>query len=208
MIQAYLHPQSSSAQRVHYFLEHAKIPHKAIKVDLATGEQHKAEYLAVNPFGVVPAITHDGFSLSESQAILRYLAQRFELHSQYPANLQDRARVDQIMDFTTMHISKHIGSLHWNTIMAPVYKMPSSQVHVDEANKFLLRQLPKLDRWLASQGGFLYGTNHTIADASFVPFVAQMIELKIPIADFYHVGRYAEKITNEAAWQKVKNASF
>lgn len=55
-------------------------------------------YVAVNPIGGIPTLDDDGFVVAESNAILRYLANRERDDDLYPADPRDRARVDTALD--------------------------------------------------------------------------------------------------------------
>jgi len=62
--------------KVALFLEEAGIPYEAIPVDTRKGEQHKPEYLAINPNAKVPAIVDGETTVFDSNAILLYLAEK------------------------------------------------------------------------------------------------------------------------------------
>jgi GST-like protein len=62
--------------KVALFLEEAGLPYEAIPVDTRKGEQHKPEYLTVNPNGKVPAIVDGDAVVFDSNAILLYLAEK------------------------------------------------------------------------------------------------------------------------------------
>ena len=55
----------------------AGAPHEAVRLDLAAGEQRSPAYLAINPKGRVPALVTEHGVLSETPALLAYVAQRF-----------------------------------------------------------------------------------------------------------------------------------
>jgi glutathione S-transferase len=61
----------------HIALEEAGAPYKAARLNMKDGEQRKAEYLAINPKGRVPALITDRGILTETPAILAYIAQSF-----------------------------------------------------------------------------------------------------------------------------------
>ncbi len=63
-------------RKVALFLEEAGIPYEAIPVDTRKGEQHRPEFLAINPNAKVPAIVDDGVTVFDSSAILLYLAEK------------------------------------------------------------------------------------------------------------------------------------
>jgi glutathione S-transferase len=54
-------------------------------------------YLALNPFGRVPTLVHDGFVLYETTAIARYVDDAFPGRSLQPAEPKERARMNQII---------------------------------------------------------------------------------------------------------------
>jgi GST-like protein len=62
--------------KVALFLEEAGIPYEPIPVDTRKGDQHKPEFLAINPNAKVPAIVDDGVTVFDSNAILLYLAEK------------------------------------------------------------------------------------------------------------------------------------
>jgi GST-like protein len=62
--------------KVALFLEEAGIPYEAIPVDTRKGDQHKPEFLAINPNAKVPAIVDGDVTVFDSNAILLYLAEK------------------------------------------------------------------------------------------------------------------------------------
>jgi glutathione S-transferase len=61
----------------HIALEEAGAPYEAVRVDFRTNEQRKPEYLAINPKGRVPALATERGILTETPAILAFIAQSF-----------------------------------------------------------------------------------------------------------------------------------
>src|SRR5919108_4952485 len=74
MLTFFFGPQSC-ALASHIALEEADADYKAIKLDLAAGDQRKPEFLKVNPKGRVPALATDRGILTENPAILAFIAQ-------------------------------------------------------------------------------------------------------------------------------------
>src|SRR5215831_13644542 len=62
--------------KVALFLEETGIPYEAIPVDTRKGEQHKPDYLAINPNAKVPAIVDGDVTVFDSTAILIYLGEK------------------------------------------------------------------------------------------------------------------------------------
>jgi len=94
----YYHPISTTSRPIVLFASEAGIEMEYEMVDLFTGAQYKPEYTAINPSQQVPVL-HDGdFQLTESSAILKYLADKVGSPA-YPTDLRKRARVNERMDW-------------------------------------------------------------------------------------------------------------
>lgn len=92
----YDNPISSNALKVRFLLAELGIAYERREVPL---EKPRPEwYLALNPVGAIPAIDDDGFLLTESNTILRYLAAREGRTDLYPDEPRERARVDEFLD--------------------------------------------------------------------------------------------------------------
>jgi glutathione S-transferase len=92
----YDNPRSSNALKVRFCLAEVGLPYERREVPF--DQPRPGWYRAVNPVGGIPAIDDDGFVLSESNAILRYLAAREGRADLYPADPRERGEVDEIMD--------------------------------------------------------------------------------------------------------------
>jgi glutathione S-transferase len=71
------HAVPSRSATVRWMLEEVGEPYDIDLLKLAAGDQHKPEYLAVNPQGKVPALRHKGVAITEVAAICAYLADEF-----------------------------------------------------------------------------------------------------------------------------------
>ena len=86
------------------------------------GKTRDAEFLARNPNGTIPLIDDDGFTLWESNAIVRYLAAKYGADSLYPDDLQQRADADRWMDWQLSTFNPVIVPLFFATIRTPPEK--------------------------------------------------------------------------------------
>jgi glutathione S-transferase len=71
------HAPMSRSNIVHWMLEELGIPYELHAISLERGDHKKPEYLAINPMGKVPAITHQGVTITEAAAVCAYLADEF-----------------------------------------------------------------------------------------------------------------------------------
>ena len=62
--------------KVALFLEEAGLPYEAVPIDTRKGDQHRPEFLALNPNAKVPVIVDDGVVVFDSNAILLYLGEK------------------------------------------------------------------------------------------------------------------------------------
>ncbi|KAI0739292.1 thioredoxin-like protein, partial [Irpex lacteus] len=71
-------PLSTCTRRVATILKEKKVPYEFVSIDFAKGEHKSPAFLAKQPFGQVPYIVEDdGFTLYESRAIGRYIAEKY-----------------------------------------------------------------------------------------------------------------------------------
>ncbi len=82
------------------------------------GGNDTAQYLAMNPNGLVPVIEQDGFVLYESNAIVRYLCAR-ERSALFPGELQHRADVDRWMEWQSTNFTPAMGPAFWQLVRTP-----------------------------------------------------------------------------------------
>ncbi len=73
----FYHNPMSRARMVHWMLEEVGAPYRIELVDLQKGEHKQPAFLAVNPMGKLPAIMHRGTVITETGAIIAYLADAF-----------------------------------------------------------------------------------------------------------------------------------
>jgi glutathione S-transferase len=197
-------PLSPFAQKVHYFIEELGIPYTYKSCDLAGGEQRSAAFRSLNPFGAVPTIELDGFSLGESDAILRYLARHYQRTDWYPENLEDRARVDQAMDFVGQHVNRWLVRTWWqNRVVPSLFRGTPDQVAVEDSRTRLLVSLAKLESYFSGRN-YLAGPTPTLADVVLLPCAAIAAEGQVSLADYPQTVAWLARMTQRKAWGKVR----
>lgn len=105
---------STCSQRVRFVLEEKGLPYIDRRVDLVAGEHLSAEYLALNPNGVVPTLLHDGRVIIESSVINEYLNELFPDVSLVPEHPAERAQMRAWVQ-------------HLDEVMTPAIRYPSFQ---------------------------------------------------------------------------------
>ncbi len=91
---------SSNVMKLLWLAEELSIPYERVDAGGPFGITDTATYRTMNPNGLVPSLEEDGFTLWESNAILRYLAGEHGAGAPiWPAEPRARARIDQWMDW-------------------------------------------------------------------------------------------------------------
>lgn len=151
----------SAALAAHIALEEVGAEYAAIKVDLVAGEQKKPEYLAINPKGRVPALVTERGVLTETPAILGYIAQIFPQAHLIPSDPFEVAQVQAFNAYicATVHVAHAHGrrGYRWadeqSSLDDMLNKLPQT---VGEAFDLIERDLLK--------GPWVMGEQYTICD--------------------------------------------
>lgn len=147
-----------SSFRPHWMLAELNLPYETKTLDMRGGEHKKPEFLAVNPFGQVPAMTYDGFSLSESAAIVHYLAEKHDQSFFGPMTPESHALLLRWEFFTLLNVDKNLA-----TLASKTWGMPATPEAEAKAAEALGASLPVLEGWLATRQ-YLVGDAFTVAD--------------------------------------------
>jgi len=81
----FYHNPRSRAQMAHWMLEEVGAPYQIRHIDFEKGENRTPEFLAINPMGKLPTIVHRGVTVTETAAIIAYLADAFPAAGLAPA---------------------------------------------------------------------------------------------------------------------------
>ena len=73
----FYHNPRSRAQMAHWMLEEVGAPYRIVPISFEKGEHKSPEFLKINPMGKLPTIVHRGIVVTETGAIIAYLADAF-----------------------------------------------------------------------------------------------------------------------------------
>jgi glutathione S-transferase len=163
----YMHPVSTAARPVRLFIAENGIKCDEEMVDILTGAHYQEPYASLNPNRLVPMLEDGDFRLTESSAILKYLADKYDLPS-YPKDLKKRARVNEMMDWINTQFYLHLGYGLVYPQLFPHHKRRSEEAQAatlawgqEGARKWL--QILN-DHWIGPKNQYLCGNDLTIAD--------------------------------------------
>lgn len=195
MLKIYGADLSSPANKVRFVANHLGLKYDYIVVKLREGEQHRPEFLKVNPVGKIPAIDDAGFCLFESNAICRYLADKSS-SAIYPKDLKERALVDEWLDFGSMHVAAAVSKVVYNRIFAPIRKIEVDERSIKEGLEFLTRFLPIVDRQLADKK-YLLGHAITLADFNMLAGLDPVEMAQIDLSGYPNIIRWRNELKKQ-----------
>ncbi len=157
---------------------------------LAPNASKSPEHLARHPFGRVPAFEHDGFSLYETQAILRYLDRVLPQPALTPADPKRAARMDQVMNINDWYLFHGVGNvIVFHRVIAPqLMGLKPDEAAIEAAMPKARTVFAELARLLGEQA-FFAGDSVSLADLMVAPAAAfftatpEWTELGLPHAN-------------------------
>jgi maleylacetoacetate isomerase len=175
--------RSSAAYRVRIALKLKGIDYESRPIDLRDGEQRSADYLALNPQGLVPMLDIDGHRLTQSVAIINYLDIRYPNSPLIPAAAAERALVVAM----AMAVACDIHPL--NNLRVLKYlknELGHSQDEIDRWYAHWIREgLPALEAMAKPRAGkFLFGDAPTGADVCLIPQLYNARRYNVPLDDY------------------------
>jgi glutathione S-transferase len=148
------------------------VPYRPIPVDVFASGGPPADYIELQPFGKIPALKHEGFTLYETAAILRYVDEAFDGPDLQPEDTQTRARMNQILSILDHHAYR---TLVWDIYVERVSKTrngaPADEVKIASALGPARTIVSALEA-LAVDGPFLLGDRISLADCHAAPMLA------------------------------------
>jgi glutathione S-transferase len=207
----YMHPVSNASRPVRLFIAENKIPCEEELVDLATGAHLKDPYATLNPNKLVPLLDDDGFKLTESSAILKYLASKYDLPS-YPKDLKKRARVDEIMDWFNTQFYRDYGYGLAYPQMYGHHKRPTDEIQAgtiawgQEKARAWFKILN--DYWIGPKKQYLVGDELTIADYFGASLATLGEVIGCEFSAYPNVERWLNNIRKLDSWKKVNEAHY
>ncbi|KAI2664976.1 Glutathione S-transferase theta-1 [Labeo rohita] len=150
-VKAYLDLLSQPCRALLIFLKHNKIPHSVELIALRKGQHKTPEFTKLNPMQKVPVLDDNGFVLTESDAILKYLATTYNVPDHwYPKLPEKRARVDEYAA--------------WHHVIFPMMGQLKNDAKFEKALRDLDGTLDMLENMFLKRQAFLCGDDISLAD--------------------------------------------
>jgi glutathione S-transferase len=205
----YYHPASTTSRIVQMFAVDQGIDLDYQIVDLFTGEHLKPEFAGINPNCLVPVLEDGDFRLTESSAIIKYLADKTDSPA-YPKDLKQRARVHEMMDWFNSNMYKDFayGVVYPQTF--PHHKRPSDAVQAGtlEWGKQRTQAWLKIldEKLIGPDRKFLCGEQITLADYMGAEMVALGGVVGCNYAPYPNIQRWLGNMKALKHWSRVHEA--
>lgn len=162
MLKIYGRANSINVRKVLWTAEEIGIPFEREDWGRGFRPVDSPEFLALNPFGLVPAIDDGGFVLGESHAIIRYLAAKHERDDLLPADVKQRAVIESWMEWQ----GTEVAAAHRAVVTAYVFKfqLPGGQEVIDASLRDWPKRMAVIEGQLARTGAYIAGPEFTLAD--------------------------------------------
>ncbi|UVL77469.1 glutathione S-transferase [Pseudomonas putida] len=185
-IKLYNFPKSGHAHRIELMLSLLNLPTELVFVDLAKGAHKQPDFLALNPFGQVPVIDDNGTVIADSNAILVYLAKKYDNGTWLPEEPAAAARVQR-------WLSVAAGPLAFGPAAARLVTVFGAAFNTDEVIARAHTLLKVIDAALA-KAPFLAGSTPTIADIANYSYIAHAPEGNVSLEPYANVRSWLARI--------------
>jgi glutathione S-transferase len=200
MLRLWGRTNSANVMKVLWLLDELGIPFERIDAGGAFGRTETPAYRRMNPLGLVPTLEQDGFSLFESNAILRYLCNS-EAGGDgfYPTAPRARAVVDAWLDFQQTALNRPQGIVFWGLVRTPPEQRDNAAISAAVAETGHVWGL--LDTQLAERA-YVGGATLSIADLSFGVHAHRWFVMPIARPDSPHLRAWYDRLLQRPAYRK------
>ena len=105
--------------RVRWTLQELGTEFESIRVNLLAGENRRPEFLKINPTGKIPVLVDGDLVLTESVAIVLYLAEKYSHKDLLPPGLNERAQVNRWLLFAATELEQPLWRISRHTALYP-----------------------------------------------------------------------------------------
>ncbi len=202
----YYHPASTTSRPLMLFAEENGLDVEFKVVDLFTGEHVQPAFGEINPSHLVPVLEDGDFRLTESSAILKYLAEKSGSPA-YPKELRQRAKVNEMMDWINTQLCRDFAYGLVYPQIFPAHKRPNDATQAQQlawGKERAAGWMKVLDeKLLGPKKAYLCGDAITIADYFGAAFVALGDAIGCDYSAYPNIKRWLGKMKTLKSWNRV-----
>jgi glutathione S-transferase len=200
----YGHPISTCTQKI--LLTLAEKGHKAEfeLVDLTKGAHKSPDYLAKHPFGVVPFLDDDGYTIYESRAIIRYLDRTLSGMSLTPKDDKAYGRMERMIGVEQSYFTPGWGKIAFQLVFGRMQGKEPDMAVVDQGKAEVAKAFDVVEKEMAGCA-FLAGNEFSLADVTWMPYVAYLFKAGegALVTDRPNVAAWWKRVSERPTWQKI-----
>ena len=210
VIKLYMHPVSTATRPVRLLIAENGIACEEEVVDILQGAHYQEPYASRNPNRMVPMLEDGDLRLTESSAILKYLAEKYDLPS-YPKDVKKRAKVNEAMDWLNTQFYRDFGYGLVYAQLFPHHQRRSDEAHAgtiawgQQGAKTWLQVLN--DHWLGPRNRYICGDQLTIADYFGASLVSIGELIGCDLAVYPNIARWLATMKTLKSWNQI-NETF
>jgi len=185
-IKLHRHPLSGHSHRVEVFLSLLGLKADIIDVDLMSGAHKQPEFLAKNSFGQVPVLEDGVHTLSDSNAILVYLANKYDIDRQWlPESLNEQVQIQKFLSLAA-------GKLAFGPALARLGTVFGANIDNDSVIAASHALLTQIDAHLADKD-WLVTDLPTIADVANYTYIAHAPEGNVSLEQYKNITAWLKR---------------
>ncbi|GAA3577981.1 glutathione S-transferase [Gibbsiella greigii] len=198
---------SSNVQALMWCVGELGLPYKRLDIGHKYGGNDTPAFLAMNPNGTVPVLKDgEDEALWETGAILRYLATRYATGAFWPAQPQERARVDKWAEWAKLNIALNFTApVFWRVARTASRDRDAAAIQAALAT---LHAKMDIAESLLAQQAFLAGEQLTLADIQFGHILYRYFDIDIARPAFPAIRAYYERLMQRPAFAEHVMVSY
>ena len=200
MIKLYRHALSGHSHRVELFLSLLELDYSLVDVDLANGEHKSDEFLKLNPNGQVPVLDDNGVIIYDSNAILVYLAQKYDDGHWLPGDPVGAAETQQWLSLAAGPIASGPATARLITVFGANYN--AAEV-IERSDNLLTVINSQLDNH-----SFLVGDGPTIADVATYAYIAHAPEGNVSLQPHANIRSWLNRVESLKGFVGMQGTSI
>ena len=197
------HPFSSNARRAVMTALHLGTSVELVPVDLAKGEQRQPKFLGLNPNGRVPVLEDGDYVLTESHAIMQYLADKTPGQSVYPTDLRARGEVNRWMFWNAHHFAPSVAIFGWQRLVKKMLGQGDPDPNeIARGERELGMHAAVLDKHLMNRE-WISGQKLSLADLAIATPLMITVPAALPVTQFANLQAWFARVQQLDAWKKT-----
>ncbi|KAL4377557.1 hypothetical protein GQ457_02G002810 [Hibiscus cannabinus] len=200
-------PLSTAVQRVVACLYEKEVDFQFVPINMAAGEHKSESYLALNPFGQVPAFEDGDLKLFESRAVTYYVAHEYAdkgTQLLITGSNKETAVLQLWAEVEAHQFNSPASALAWELFYKPIFGKETDSAAVEE-NEAKLGKVLDVYEIRLTQSKYLAADYFTLADLYHLPNLQCLLSTsaKKLLEARPHVSAWVAEITARPAWSKV-----